>query len=259
MLKINSAAFYVCYPDWTWDTAATGWTDSDLWYISGGSGTIQTPSGTYKLKRGDLFFLMGRDRYIAGHDPQNPLQVYAVHFESLPSYEFARMSVRAPSFYDELCQRIVSCREMDDEKGALLWLKAALQEAEVSRRVEKCSISDWGYRISETIRYISEKEYGNVSVEDMADSFGSSREHFSRIFQLEKGMSPRAYLLSRKLNKARALLQTSCYSISVIAEQLGYCDTAFFSRQFKQKMGLSPSRFRAGDQTKDEMMGIEPI
>ncbi len=68
---------------------------------------------------------------------------------------------------------------------------------------------------------------------------------FRRAFQRAVGVSPRDYAVAARLTRARDLLLTTDEPVAAIAEQLGYRDVFFFSRQFRQRTGLSPRAFRA--------------
>lgn len=245
MLKINSADYYQCNKDWFWDTSMTNWKDSDLWYVSKGTGEMKTPHGIYPLYRGVCFLLKGNERYIASHNPESPLHVYAVHFESDPEWGFTRFQTKDADFLDSLFARIIEHRQQDKDEAALLWLQTAFSELSSSENIS-AAVPDSSLRLAEAVKQASERNFINVSVDDMARWFGSSREHFSRVFVKEKGMTAQDFILSRRIALACSLLLSTNYSISMISETLGYSDVSFFSRQFKKKMKISPSRYRTG-------------
>jgi len=58
------------------------------------------------------------------------------------------------------------------------------------------------------------------------------------------GETPKDYMIRARLERAATLLRESSQTIGQIADALGYRDAGFFSRQFKQKLGFSPARFR---------------
>jgi AraC-like DNA-binding protein len=246
MLKINSADHHICHEDWFWDTSMTNWSDTDLWYVSRGSGEIKTPHGSFPLYRGECFFLKGNERYIASQNPEATLHVYAVHFESDPKWNFSRIQARDADFLDTICKRIIEHWQNDDNDDAALWLRAAFCELENSTG-NSASVPNTKLRISEAVKKASERNFINVSVEDMAGWFGSSREHFSRVFINEKGVSAQDFILSRRIAMACSLLLSTNYTVSIISDRLGYSDVSFFSRQFKKKMKISPSRYRIGN------------
>lgn len=65
-----------------------------------------------------------------------------------------------------------------------------------------------------------------------------------RRFKQETGQPLHEYLLHRRLMKARALLDETDLPIKEIAEQLGYSDVYFFTRQFHRYLGMPPATFR---------------
>ncbi len=245
MSSINSAVFHRCRHDWSWDTAATDWTDTDLWYIAGGWGRLETPHGSFLLQRGMLFFLNGGVRYIGSHRPERPLQVYAVHFEpgsdTIPCFS---VRVKDPEFLEKICLRIVESCDGGSRFQAEHWLAAALQEARSSLHAAGTGLSANGKKVLRIKEQLREREDKNIRVEDLARWFGSSRAHFSRIFKQETGRTPREYLVDRRIDRAASLLTATDYRLSRIAEITGYSDLYFFSRQFKEKTGLCPSAYR---------------
>jgi len=83
-----------------------------------------------------------------------------------------------------------------------------------------------------------------IGVEDMAGAAGLSRAHFSREFKRAFGESPRAYLLTRRLERAAALLRTTDRSISDICFSVGLRSLGSFTTSFARTYGLSPAAYR---------------
>lgn len=84
-----------------------------------------------------------------------------------------------------------------------------------------------------------------LSLKQMADEVNLSTYHFSRLFKASMGVSPSRYLLQLRLDEAkRLLLQTPMQPISAIAQQTGFTDQAYLTRQFRQRFGIPPARFR---------------
>jgi AraC-like DNA-binding protein len=84
-----------------------------------------------------------------------------------------------------------------------------------------------------------------LGVEDMARAAGLSRAHFSREFSRTFGESPRAYLLTRRLERAAALLRNTDNSVAEICFSVGLRSVGSFTTSFTRTYGRSPTAYRA--------------
>jgi AraC-like DNA-binding protein len=83
-----------------------------------------------------------------------------------------------------------------------------------------------------------------LDVDDLARAAGLSRAHFSREFRRAFGESPHAYLLTRRLERAAALLRTTDRSVTEICFSVGLQSVGSFTTTFTRTFGLSPSAYR---------------
>jgi transcriptional regulator GlxA family with amidase domain len=84
-----------------------------------------------------------------------------------------------------------------------------------------------------------------IRVDDMARAAGLSRAHFSREFKSAFGESPRAYLLTRRLERASALLRTTDRSVADVCLSVGWQSIGSFTTSFSRMFGMSPAAYRA--------------
>ncbi|HEY5286098.1 MAG TPA: helix-turn-helix transcriptional regulator [Solirubrobacteraceae bacterium] len=84
-----------------------------------------------------------------------------------------------------------------------------------------------------------------LEVEDLARAAGLSRAHFSREFRRAFGESPHAYLLTRRLERAAALLRGTDRSVAEICFSIGLQSVGSFTTSFTRTYGASPSVYRA--------------
>jgi len=84
-----------------------------------------------------------------------------------------------------------------------------------------------------------------LDVNDLADAAGLSRAHFSREFRRAFGESPHAYLLTRRLERAAALLRATDRSVADICFSVGLASVGSFTTSFTRTFGVSPTRYRA--------------
>lgn len=92
--------------------------------------------------------------------------------------------------------------------------------------------------------YIVEHMQEGVTHQELSAAFACHKSTINRILTAATGMSLKNYLIDLRLKKAGELLKYSNKSMSEIAELCGYQSSIFFSRQFKQKMGVTPLHFR---------------
>jgi AraC-like DNA-binding protein len=84
-----------------------------------------------------------------------------------------------------------------------------------------------------------------LGVDDLAGAAGLSRAHFSREFRRAFGESPHAYLLTRRLERAAALLRTTDHSVAEICLSVGLHSVGSFTTSFTRTYGMSPTAYRA--------------
>ena len=84
-----------------------------------------------------------------------------------------------------------------------------------------------------------------LGVEEMAAAAGLSRAHFSREFRRAFGESPHGYLLTRRLERAAALLRTTDRSVADVCFSVGLSSLGSFTTSFTRTYGMSPTAYRA--------------
>jgi AraC-like DNA-binding protein len=84
-----------------------------------------------------------------------------------------------------------------------------------------------------------------LDVGDLAEAAGLSRAHFSREFKRAFGESPHAYLLTRRLERAAALLRATDRSIAAICFAVGLRSVGSFTSSFTRTYGMTPTAYRA--------------
>ena len=83
-----------------------------------------------------------------------------------------------------------------------------------------------------------------LGVDDMARAAGLSRAHFSREFRRAFGESPHAYLLTRRLERAAALLRNTDRSVADVCFSVGLQSVGSFTSSFTRTYGMPPNSYR---------------
>lgn len=93
-------------------------------------------------------------------------------------------------------------------------------------------------------RFMEEHTHSNLTLDQISAEANMGKYHFSHMFTKWYGVSPMQYYAGKKMEKACTLLLKSTLKVDEIAEQLGYLDTGYFRKAFKNYFGITPSAFR---------------
>ena len=90
-----------------------------------------------------------------------------------------------------------------------------------------------------------EKEFTNESltVEYLASLCEISEVYLRRRFMSIVGVSPKEYLIRKRMDYACHLLSSGQFEVSEVAQLCGYAEPCHFSREFKKRMGISPKYY----------------
>jgi AraC-like DNA-binding protein len=84
-----------------------------------------------------------------------------------------------------------------------------------------------------------------LTVEDLARAAGLSKAHFSREFKRTFGEAPHQYLLTRRLERAAALLRNTDRSVTEICFAVGLASVGSFTTTFRRVYGTTPAAYRS--------------
>ena len=108
--------------------------------------------------------------------------------------------------------------------------------------------------IREAAAYIRENYMNqNLSLKEVAAAVYRSPEYLSRLFKIETGQNFSTYLMRYRLKKAKELLANTDMKIYEIAFAVGYTTPSYFSKVYKDYMGVTPETDRC--QKSDKMSG----
>lgn len=100
------------------------------------------------------------------------------------------------------------------------------------------------WRIQHSVNVIHENvSNSSFSIENLAAETGYCVSYFRRVFHAEMGVSPKEYLLSLRIRRAIALLESGYYSVEQVAELSGFDSAKYFSTIFKRITKKTPSSY----------------
>ena len=98
--------------------------------------------------------------------------------------------------------------------------------------------------IDNAVSYFSEHYNEQINIDSYAEQNNISTSWFIRNFRLYTGITPKQFIMRKRIYNAEALLQNPQYNINEIARIVGYENPLYFSRIFQKLKGLSPSEYR---------------
>jgi AraC family transcriptional regulator len=105
-------------------------------------------------------------------------------------------------------------------------------------------------RLRAVVEYIEEHLGAGPSLEQMAAAVRLSPYHFARQFKAATGLPPHEYVIARRVERAKQLLQAGTnLSLAEVAAQAGFTDQSQLSRHFKRLLGVTPGQFRKSART----------
>ncbi|MBE6760762.1 MAG: helix-turn-helix domain-containing protein [Ruminococcaceae bacterium] len=114
----------------------------------------------------------------------------------------------------------------------------------VNRQINRISFELYSKEIYSVIQFINKNFMKNHTLEDYAKKCNLSKYHFLREFKKQAKISPIKYRNTLRIRHAKERLRNTKDSIKTIADDLGFSSTEYFSGNFKNIVGVSPTEFR---------------
>lgn len=217
---------------------------------------------------GFVFKLSGRSRYIIGQTalmfPENTILFlpqgtdYTVQRLTDGESRYGLVNFRAeldapgPRLYrpDDFSKAEAALEDMarlwlfPSEENHFACLSLFYKLLAIITGAEKMTGTDPGRRrlLEPAIRYLEAHIFDpELRTEPLAAMCGISDVYFRKLFGAEFGVSPKNYIIGKRLNQARTILRLGEYThIYEVAETVGYTDALYFSRAYKKRFGVNP-------------------
>ena len=138
--------------------------------------------------------------------------------------------------------------ELVQSQQPLYQLKAGshvlLLVAEILALRRKAAQPTHSEQLVQKARFLMEENlYSEINLNRIGGLLGVSTSHLNAVFKSYTAMTPYQFFISIKIRKAKEMLERGDLAIKEVAFRLGFEDPYYFSRLFKQKTGISPSRW----------------
>ena len=112
------------------------------------------------------------------------------------------------------------------------------------RAIHRLADLDEARRMNDIVAFVDEHYMNELSLDKLSTRFFLSREHISRRFKQEVGMTLTSYVIHLRINQAKQWLIETDEKMYSIALKLGYQDENYFSKLFKKIVGMTPIEYR---------------
>jgi AraC family transcriptional regulator len=184
--------------------------------------------------------------YFSPRQPEKEVAAKLRHTPSQASIYFSNKALR--STLEKIQWASTGAVPVDPLYMESLCLVAMLEVCVVERAV-LASIRSPAGRLSKSneqriVDYVEANLCDDIGLDDLAQLAGLSRFHFMRAFKKTTDQSPYQYLLSRRVERAKALLEDKQISINEVAAAVGFKSSAHFIRTFRKAVGVTPGAYQ---------------
>ena len=256
---MDPTAYKIRLDDYTRFTPPLKWKwlgGSNLWICLKGRGAVIAAEGEYPIEGRSCFIFNEAEDYTGWSDPEDLPVIVGIHYSYIDTAGTVVPSKERPfyrtlddlHFSMNIQQRMLHALQQTPraEDEANKWMSVLMME--IDRQDTVVQHAGIPKEHVEAIDLLCTEIYENPGeqyrLNEMATRIQCSRDHFTRLFRKIKLTTPQAFIVNTRIRAARNLLRYSSFSVSHIAEILGFKDIYYFSRQFKKKTGMSPTAYR---------------
>lgn len=232
-----------------------------LLFCTSGKGSVKTGGHNYAIGQNDYMVADANSPYTATADREQPWTIYWVTFKGakaplLSASMWQPSTVTAHShgsteqrieLFESILSIVGGAITLDRLNYAnILLLNLLASFAYIDKLTDALPESGNAAQtmVNRTTRYMSENIDKQLSLAQLSAQAGYSKSYLHRNFVKELGYSPIDYFIRIKINKASIYLIKTSMTTAQIAEKLGFGSPEYFSRTFRNTVGLSPSQFR---------------
>lgn len=252
-LLVNTAVHYdVRTPFETY--SSRGRDDYYLAFVTNGELSIVIDGKACTATKGDFVLFPPKYHYqYAGNPPTYYLSIHFTGsyadrllkecgFNKLPCIINSEFSIEMQNKWKKLIDTFLLNEPLAIQVCASILQEIILDIAKIE--LDKANASP----LKASLKHIHSFYTSNIDIPYLAIIENLSYSRYVTKFKKQTGKSPNEYIIDLRLQLAKSLLENTIMSIKQISERVGYTDQYFFSRLFKNHVGLSPRAFR--DKTK---------
>lgn len=225
-----------------------GVADYQLLYTLSGKGTVMINGKEFSVMAGSVFIFppFTPHEYRGDGDEWHTLWITYNGRGATEHFPF-KSEIRRFEGFSSFYGRIIRQNNKKDWRFKTSFvLYGLLLELSMSESLTRGDMAGDAEDISAAVQYISSHYHETVELSTLASLVGVSEGHFCRIFKKYTHMRPIEYITHLRIEMAKAyLVEDSNMSITEIALAVGYTSPSYFSKVFREKVGVSAEEYRA--------------
>lgn len=249
----------ISYCDDTYRMQRESSTRTVIEYVYSGTGTLQVEQNEYHPSEGDIYILTEKSRHSYYADKDNPwtkiyinlrgsavasmVQAFGLHkkvvYKDCQDLKFIFKEIFETVKMDIPVEQIM-------EQCGMLVMKLMIRLCQHESREQ-----DVPDEVQTVKRFIDNNYRKNLTMDEIAASVYRSNDYVKKQFKQFYGVTPYAYYLDVKITHAKYLLQRTNLPIKQIADRLGYRSDRYFSKRFREIVGITATDFRKKQKTEN--------
>lgn len=247
----------ISYCDDTYRMERESSTKTVIEYVYSGTGTLRVEQNEYHPSEGDIYILTEKSKHSYYADKDNPwtkiyinlrgtavasmVQAFGLHkkvvYKNCQDLKFIFEEIF------EVVQKDIPVEQVMEQCGMLV-MKLLIRLCQHESREQ-----DVPDEVQTVKRFIDNNYRKNLTMDEISASVYRSNDYVKKQFKQYYGVTPYAYYLDVKITHAKYLLQRTSLPIKQIADRLGYRSDRYFSKRFREIVGVTATDFRKQQKT----------
>ena len=245
-LNVHRALFVKLNSRWNFTSNGSPYTR--LYFISDGKGFLKTNDQYVELLPGNVYFIPSDCKFSCGCEHLEKI-FFHIDVSTVEKYDlfFNRKRIYSLPCSKELTDSIRGILNSENYID-ILNLKKVLLDTVINfsktYAFENLSVKKYSELTQNVISFIENNATIKLTVSDISKALFISESKIRNAFKDEMKIPIGKYIDDMVFIKARRLLIEHGSTISSVSSELGFCDQFYFSRRFKEKLGITPSEFK---------------
>lgn len=224
-------------------------------YVTAGKGHIESMGKIEEVSEGDVYIIHQRTQHLYFSDKDDPfrkkwLNVSGTFISSMLSafkiegpFFVMKLGEKAERILDDIHRRSAQTSSADIDEMVTYTMKRLL-DLFIMIDDQRRSEADAMPLEDRIVRYIENNICLDISVAKLTETFFISSSTLYRMFQRLYGMSPKDFILKKKIEFAVRMISLGDANMQMVASTLNFYDSHHFFRTFKKYVGVTPGEYK---------------